>query len=104
MAMDYLPVQASFVPCERVFSSSAKTDTKQRNCISPVLMEVLQMLKFSLKKEHLDFMSAWMVNRKEMSVDNPGSDILGDFLRCKGDSSREDLQDKIIQYMDYYKE
>jgi hypothetical protein len=89
MAMDYLPVQASSVPCEQVFSSSAETDTKQRNRISPILMEALQMLKFSLNKEHLDFMSAWMVDRKEMSVDNPDSNILGDFLRSKGDSGRE---------------
>jgi hypothetical protein len=104
MAMDYLPVQASSVPCERVFSSSAETNTKQQNCISPVLMEVLQMLKFSLKKECLNFMSAWMVDQKEMSVDNPDSDILGDFLRSKGDSGCEDLQDKIIQFMDKYEE
>jgi hypothetical protein len=67
-------------------------------------MEALQMLKFSLKKEHLDFMSAWMVDWKEMSVDNPDSDILGDFLRSEGDSGCEDLQDKIIQYMDDYEE
>jgi hypothetical protein len=104
MAMDYLPVQALSVPCEWVFSSSAKTNTKRQNCISPVLMEALQMLKFSLKKEHLDFMSAWMVDRKEMSIDNPDSDILGDFLRSKGDSGHEVLQDKIIQYMDDYEE
>ncbi|OJA20567.1 hypothetical protein AZE42_14066 [Rhizopogon vesiculosus] len=31
MAMDYLPIQASAVPCERVFSSSAETDTKKQN-------------------------------------------------------------------------
>ncbi|KIK14506.1 hypothetical protein PISMIDRAFT_84486, partial [Pisolithus microcarpus 441] len=46
IAMDYLPIQASSVPCERVFSSSADTDTKKRNLISPILMEALQMLKY----------------------------------------------------------
>ena len=51
IAMDYLPIQVSAVPCERVFSSSAAMDTKKRNQISPLLMEVLQMLKFHLKKE-----------------------------------------------------
>ena len=45
-AMDYLPVQASAVPSERVFSSSAQTDTARRNRINPLLMEALQMLKF----------------------------------------------------------
>ena len=44
--MDYLPVQASAVPSERVFSSSAQTDTARRNRINPLLMEALQMLKF----------------------------------------------------------
>jgi hypothetical protein len=42
--MDYLPIQASSVPCEQAFSLSAETDTAQRNWISPVLMEALQML------------------------------------------------------------
>jgi hypothetical protein len=55
MAMDYLPIQASAVPCERIFSSSSETDTKKRNRISPLLMEALQMLKFYLKKDRLNF-------------------------------------------------
>jgi hAT family C-terminal dimerisation region len=53
--MDYLPIQASAVPCERVFSSSAETDTKKRNRINPELMEALQVLKFALKKSRLNF-------------------------------------------------
>ena len=48
MAMDYLPIQASSVPSECVFSSSAQTDTARRNRINPVLMEALQMLKFGM--------------------------------------------------------
>jgi hAT family C-terminal dimerisation region len=55
IAMDYLPIQASAVPCERVFSSSAETDTKKRNRILPELMEALQVLKYSLKKSRLNF-------------------------------------------------
>jgi hypothetical protein len=46
MALDYLPIQASAVPSERIFSSSAQTDTARRNRIKPILMESLQMLKF----------------------------------------------------------
>jgi hypothetical protein len=49
-ALDILPIQGSAVPCERVFSSSAQTDTNRRNNIAPGLMEALQMLKFSIKK------------------------------------------------------
>ena len=50
MAMDYLPIQALSVSCERVFSSSSETDTKKRNRINGLLMEALQMLKFGLKR------------------------------------------------------
>ena len=46
MALDYLPIQASAVPSERVFSSSVESDTVKRNRIHPHLMEALQMLKF----------------------------------------------------------
>ncbi|KAI6098645.1 hypothetical protein EDD16DRAFT_1433173, partial [Pisolithus croceorrhizus] len=60
--MDYLPIQASSVPCECIFS----TTNKCWNCISPILMEVLQMLKFFLKKEHLDFSKGWAVSQKDM--------------------------------------
>ncbi|KIK26369.1 hypothetical protein PISMIDRAFT_50153, partial [Pisolithus microcarpus 441] len=55
IALDYLPTQASLVPCKHVFSSSSETDTKKHNRIAPALMEALQMLKFGLKKERLDF-------------------------------------------------
>jgi hypothetical protein len=46
--MDILPIQASAVPCERVFSSGKETMTACRNCISGELMEALQLLKFSI--------------------------------------------------------
>ncbi|KAF8631004.1 hypothetical protein AX17_005175 [Amanita inopinata Kibby_2008] len=45
MALNYLPIQASSVPCKRAFSSAAETDMARRN---PILMEALQMLKFGL--------------------------------------------------------
>ena len=48
--MDILPIQASSVPCERVFSSGKLTVTDQRNRISGKLMEALQILKFRFKK------------------------------------------------------
>lgn len=56
MAMDVIPIQASAVPCERVFSSAKETTTARRNRISPKLMEALQMLKFSIGHSRgLDF-------------------------------------------------
>jgi hypothetical protein len=64
--MDYLPIQASAVPCERVFSSSGETDTKRRNRIHPILMEALQMLKFSLKQRRLNFTEGWITSESDM--------------------------------------
>jgi hypothetical protein len=65
--MDYLPIQATSVPCEHVFSSAKDTDTVKRNQISPVLMEALQMLKYSRKKERLNFMDGWPTSEAVMS-------------------------------------
>jgi hypothetical protein len=56
---DYAPIQATSGPSERIFSSSAETDTKRRNRISPPCMEGLQMLKCNFKKAWLNFMADW---------------------------------------------
>jgi hypothetical protein len=66
--MDYLPVQATSIPCERVFSSAKDTDTAKRNRISPMLMEGLQVVKFMLKKEQLNFVNGWQTSEAAMSV------------------------------------
>jgi len=58
LAMDVLPIQASAVPCERVFSSAKETMAPRRSRISPNLMEALQLLKFTLRNgRSLDFTS-----------------------------------------------
>jgi hypothetical protein len=95
MSLDYLPIQASAVPSERVFSSSAETDTKKRNRIAPPLMEALQMLKFGLKKDRLNFTSSWMTPQSEMVVDDlvDRSDLLALLLGDDG----EDAVDKVMQ-------
>ena len=80
MAMDYLPIQASSVPCERIFSSSSETSTKKRNRISPLLMEALQILKFQIKKERLNFTAGWITSEKQMLDDVPDEDLLDEVL------------------------
>ncbi|CAE6443976.1 unnamed protein product, partial [Rhizoctonia solani] len=79
IAMDVLPVQASSVSSERVFSSSRLTCTRERSRLSPETVEQLQVLKHSLHRRRrtsegsnqtLDFM-AHIVNP-------PGSDELLD--------------------------
>jgi hypothetical protein len=74
IALNYLPIQASSVPCEHVFSSAKETDTLKCNCIHPLLMEVLQTLKFSFKKEQFNFTSGWQMAVGEMKgTGNAGS-------------------------------
>jgi hypothetical protein len=66
IALDYLPIQASSVPCEHVFSSAKETDTLKCNRIHPVLMEALQTLKFSIKKEQFNFTGGWQMAPSKM--------------------------------------
>ena len=89
MAMDYLPIPASAMPCEQVFSSSAETDTKKRNRISPLLMEALQMVKFHLKQEHLNFTKTWMTDQKEMMEDKPEEDLFDKLLKDNSEDARD---------------
>lgn len=95
MAMDYLPIQASSVPSERVFSSSSETDTVRRNRIKPALMEALQMLKFGLKKARLDFTTGWETDEVLMKVQEPApeEDAPEDFLAALlGDNETDTLE------------
>lgn len=83
MALDYLPIQASSVPCERVFSSVKETDASKRNRIHPVLMEALQTLKFSLNKERFNFTGGWQTAQGDMKgMGNTGTtkDLLAHLL------------------------
>jgi len=94
IAMDYLPIQATSVPSERIFSLSSETDTKKRNCIHPILMEALQMLKCGLKNNRLDFTRGLQTSENMLYEDEPDvTDLLSGLL--KG-SNIEAVMDKII--------
>jgi hypothetical protein len=97
--MDYLLIQATSVPCERVFSSAKETDTAKRNQISPVLMEALQLLKFSLKKERLNFMAGWATSETAMSaVPEPTHDLLGSLFMGDPDSTLDTILNDLSTY------
>ncbi|KIK17965.1 hypothetical protein PISMIDRAFT_110298 [Pisolithus microcarpus 441] len=91
IALDYLPIQASLVPCKRVFSSSSETDTKKHNCIAPALMEALQMLKFGLKKECLDFTRGWITPERDMAGGDNRTDLLMWLFASGGGKSLDDI-------------
>ena len=94
VSLDFLPIQASAVPSERVFSSSGEMDTKKRNRINPVLMEALQMLKFVLKQSCLDFTRNWVMPESFLQDQEPDldEDLLADLLGLDS----EDAVDRII--------
>jgi hypothetical protein len=88
IALDYLPIQASTVPCEWAFSSSAETDTVHHNCISPVLMEVLQMLKFGLCTELFDFTSHLLTPKDDLMLSmGSAPDFLAELMNLDVDAS-----------------
>ncbi|EIW73844.1 hypothetical protein CONPUDRAFT_27963, partial [Coniophora puteana RWD-64-598 SS2] len=55
IALDILPIQASSVPCERLFSAAKEIATDKRARLSLVRFEQLQMLKHAWKPEVIDF-------------------------------------------------
>ena len=88
IALDYIPIQPTSVPCERVFSSSADTDTKKRSRITAPLMEAIQMLKFNLK--HQD--ESWTALTDDKLLEQPvetDEDLLASLLNDRGDAVLE---------------
>jgi hypothetical protein len=83
--MTVLAVPATSVPSERIFSSSAQTDTQRRNKLSPAMMEALQVLKFNHRNGVIDFTAGLvddpgdleLVTLDEMSDDELAADYRG---------------------------
>jgi hAT family C-terminal dimerisation region len=93
MALDYLPIQATSVPCERAFSSSAETDTERRNRIKYDFMEALQILKFGFKKERLNFTADLLTTPEDLTGVSPdivAKDPLAECLKGKGREATND--------------
>lgn len=51
IARDYLAIQASSVPCERLFSMAGIADTSRRNRMKPETFSALQTLRSHLQME-----------------------------------------------------
>ena len=97
--MDYLPVQATSVLCERVFSLLKETDTAKRNRINPALMEAIQLLKFRLKKQCLNFTAGWSMSESAMGgPSNPSGDLLNDLFVRNPDSVMDNILNEFTTY------
>ncbi|KAN0082707.1 hypothetical protein V8E55_008502 [Tylopilus felleus] len=66
MVMDYLPIQPSSIPWEHIFFRG--------------LMEALQLLKFSLKQEQLNFGQYWETMETEMLTNQDNQDLLSNLM------------------------
>jgi hypothetical protein len=53
LTRDYLAIMSSSVSSERAFSSAGITISKRRNCLKPDIVEALQVLKCTMKRELL---------------------------------------------------
>ncbi|KAF5375571.1 hypothetical protein D9615_009215 [Tricholomella constricta] len=80
IALDVLPVQASAVPCERVFSSSKETDALRRSNLSPEMMEILQILKYLIRCDRLNFTEGLLAKEEECMVLDVEPSVLRNFL------------------------
>lgn len=58
VALDYLPCQASSVPCERLFSGGGEIATKRRSQLGAERFEELQVMKFAWRN-NVDDWAAW---------------------------------------------
>jgi hypothetical protein len=58
VALDFLPCQASSIPCERLFSGGGEITTKRRARLGAERFEELQMMKFTWRNNIGD-LAAW---------------------------------------------
>jgi hypothetical protein len=66
--------------------------------MSPVLMEALQLLKFMLKKERLDFMDGWVTLEAAMSVPQQADDLLSTLFSDNPDSVMDNILNMFSSY------
>ncbi|KZT31949.1 hATC-domain-containing protein, partial [Sistotremastrum suecicum HHB10207 ss-3] len=69
IALDVLPVQASSVACERLFSSAKLTATDLRSRLGTDEFEELQLLKFAWKREIIDMAKDNETCEQEIAID-----------------------------------
>ena len=89
-ALDILPAQASSVSSERVFLSSKETCTLRQNKITPIFLEILQILKYIYHQEWLNF-SLHLSNMTEAELSWMPSVGIGNVQRALGRGGIDEL-------------
>ncbi|KAJ8456137.1 hypothetical protein ONZ45_g18814 [Pleurotus djamor] len=95
LALDVLPIPASAVPCERVFSSGKETDALRRSRLSPLNFEILQIMKFMYRSERLPYGSKFIAREEDTEdhTDTNPSDIENLLSSLDTSSDTESLVD-----------
>ena len=70
--------------------------------MSPVMMGALQLLKFFLKKEHLNFTAGWATSEDAMGVAPKPSHNLADILVMCDAKDREARLDDVLKELASY--
>jgi hypothetical protein len=70
--------------------------------MSPVLMEALQLLKFSLKKERLNFTAGWATSEDEMGMVHKPRPSLADALFVCDAEHRDAMLDELLNELDVH--
>ncbi|KIJ56041.1 hypothetical protein M422DRAFT_23480 [Sphaerobolus stellatus SS14] len=83
MAMDYLAIQGSATPVERVWSAASDTDTKKRNRLGSECLAALQFLKNIYRKRRAEKMTGeekreWQEERmRQINMEDWQNDTMG---------------------------
>ena len=92
IALDVLPIQASSIPCERLFSDGGWAAVRDRSRLGSERFEQLQMMKNAWRNNVVD-LAAWNANMfEEILADDEGIVYYGkDLHNC--DMENEDLDE-----------
>ena len=100
VVLDVLPVQASAVPCERIFSSSKETCALRHSLLSASMLEVLQVLKQLYKEENLQFASHLLAKEEDYAIDHASEAAIHELVSSE---NMEELSD-LLNNMDEIRE
>jgi hypothetical protein len=96
IALDILPLQASSVPCERLFSASKQTADDRRARLGAERFEELQIMKFAWRNTVPD-LAAWnSAHVEHVNAEEFGVLLHADEMNAELDGSEDEM---VIDYL-----